>query len=399
MTEFYGTTQYGRDYSIGRNCRFLQGPKTAASSVKRLVEALSAGQELCETILNYRRDGTPFMNLLMIAPMYDNKGEARYFLGAQIDISPFIEGGKGMDTFAQLLAQDRSDGRFDGEPAKDPVDLLAELGQMLNESEADFVRGAMSGRSSQSSGKSTPPPKRRPQARRYLSMDDSKESQSQSRAGSSMAKMWPDETLGHSGRLPGVYRNYLLVRPYPSLRVTFTSPTLRIPGMLQTKLLDRIGGPQHLRDGVLEAFQSGTGLTAKVPWLTNPVSEENRDGNENEGKPRWIHCTPLFGSDDKVGVWMVILVENEEVTGLLNRQASTNSQGSVRRSGSTHDQRSYRGGKSSGFATPQPLQLGAIGRQDTGKGGLYAEYLKSDRPNTSSSTREKREVDEQFRDF
>lgn len=178
--------------------------------------------------------------------------------------------------------------------------------------------------------------------------------------------------------------------------------------MLQTKLLDRIGGPQHLRDGVLEAFQNGTGVTAKVPWLTNPTSEESRQasGGDVEGKPRWIHCTPLFGSDDKVGVWMVILVENEEVTGLLNRQASTGSAagpGQFHRQVSQASQRSYRGGKSSGFATPQPLQLGAIGRQDTGKdsgrGGLYAEYLKSDRPNTSSSTRERREVDEQFRDF
>ena len=154
--------------------------------------------------------------------------------------------------------------------------------------------------------------------------------------------------------------------------------------MLLTKLLDRISGAQHLRDGILEAFQNGTGVTAKVPWLTNPVSEENRREGGDEGKPRWIHCTPLFGSDDKVGVWMVILVENEKVTGLLNRQASTNSQASTSRKayrqGDSHDQRSYRGGggKSSGFATPQPLQLGAIGRQDTGKGGLYAEYLKSD---------------------
>jgi hypothetical protein len=83
---------------------------------------------------------------------------------------------------------------------------------------------------------------------------------------------------------------------------------------------------------------------------------------------------------------MVILVENEEVTGLLNHQASTASAASQHRQGSTHDQRSYKGGKSSGFATPQLLQLSAIGRQDTGKGWLYADYLKADRPNTSSST-------------
>ncbi|KAI7042315.1 hypothetical protein KC352_g46504, partial [Hortaea werneckii] len=78
--EFYNTTQYGREYVIGRNCRFLQGPKSSNSTVRRLIDALTAGQEICETILNYRRDGSPFVNLLMLAPLYDNKGQVRYFL-------------------------------------------------------------------------------------------------------------------------------------------------------------------------------------------------------------------------------------------------------------------------------------------------------------------------------
>ena len=50
--EFYRTTQYGRDYVIGRNCRFLQGPQTERQSVSRLGQALRQGQEVCETILN-----------------------------------------------------------------------------------------------------------------------------------------------------------------------------------------------------------------------------------------------------------------------------------------------------------------------------------------------------------
>jgi hypothetical protein len=50
--EFFRTSQYGKDYSIGRNCRFLQGPQTSGASVARLVEALAEGQEICETILN-----------------------------------------------------------------------------------------------------------------------------------------------------------------------------------------------------------------------------------------------------------------------------------------------------------------------------------------------------------
>ncbi|GAM82113.1 hypothetical protein ANO11243_000920 [Dothideomycetidae sp. 11243] len=127
---------------------------------------------------------------------------------------------------------------------------------------------------------------------------------------------WPDQSLGHSGRLPGVYQNYLLVRPFPSLRITFTSPALRIPGLLQTKFLDRIEGPPHVRDGILDAMSHGTSVTAKVNWTSSSGGREAA-----ESRPRWLHCTPLFGADDNVGVWMVVIVEREEITGRLNSMA------------------------------------------------------------------------------
>ncbi len=49
------------NYVLGRNCRFLQGPRTNAFSVKRICDKLAAGKEHYETFLNYRRDGSPFM--------------------------------------------------------------------------------------------------------------------------------------------------------------------------------------------------------------------------------------------------------------------------------------------------------------------------------------------------
>ncbi|KAK5167981.1 uncharacterized protein LTR77_006548 [Saxophila tyrrhenica] len=408
--EFYNTTQYGRDYVIGRNCRFLQGPRTSEATVRRMAEALSAGEELCETILNYRRDGTPFMNLLLLSPMYDNKGEVRYYLGCQIDVSPLIEAGKGLDSFSQLLAQDRANSRSQSNEMKDPMNLLSELGQMLSDTETDFVSSKIRRSNSRpSSGHSTPArepqqqqQQRRPNNRRILSMDDSEGQRP-------MGALWPDANLGRSGRLPGVYRNYLLVRPYPSLRITFTSPTLRIPGLLQTKLLDRIGGPEHLKSGILDAFRSGNGVTAKVPWLattsSSPRSPTARSG-EGNGKPRWIHCTPLVGSDEKVGVWMVVLVENEEVTGLLNRQgsgASASRGGDVSRgtSRAVH----------SGAQQDAEIELGPVdgnGRTDS-TNAMYADYLRGSkegtRPGTAGtgatrvSKMKQREVDGHFRDF
>jgi hypothetical protein len=45
-------TQYSMSYVIGRNCRFLQGPKTNKSSMERIRKALQEGQDHCELILN-----------------------------------------------------------------------------------------------------------------------------------------------------------------------------------------------------------------------------------------------------------------------------------------------------------------------------------------------------------
>jgi hypothetical protein len=49
---FHKTTQYGPKYVIGRNCRFLQGPRTNPYSVRRIEEAIAAEREHQEIILN-----------------------------------------------------------------------------------------------------------------------------------------------------------------------------------------------------------------------------------------------------------------------------------------------------------------------------------------------------------
>ena len=51
-TEFHRTTQYGVSYAIGRNCRFLQGPKTNRSSVARFGKAAVDGKDHSEVLLN-----------------------------------------------------------------------------------------------------------------------------------------------------------------------------------------------------------------------------------------------------------------------------------------------------------------------------------------------------------
>ena len=240
FAEFYNISQYGREYVIGRNCRFLQGPKTSNASVRRLIDALAAGQEVTETILNYRRDGSPFMNLLLIAPLYDNKGHVRYFLGCQVDVSSLVEGGRGLESFANLLARDRSESRFGDSLQKDPKHMLGEFGAVLNDEEANIVKNRTRSFSEGITRPGTAMSGSVRAPRRRLGMDDAP----------SDRNLWPHASLGPSGRLPGVYQNVSHNERYQSkkraLQLTPTAVPPRPPLPLPAHNI-HLPGPPHPR--------------------------------------------------------------------------------------------------------------------------------------------------------
>jgi len=138
--EFALTTQYGMGYSIGRNCRFLQGPRTNPHSVRRLAEACAQGKELTEVFVNYRRDGSPFMNLLMIAPLMDSRGNIRYFIGAQVDVSGLIKDCTDLDGLARIVEKELDPEAAAEEEEMNKKDEFQNLSEMFNGAELDTVR-------------------------------------------------------------------------------------------------------------------------------------------------------------------------------------------------------------------------------------------------------------------
>ncbi|MCJ2022181.1 PAS domain S-box protein [Methylobacterium sp. E-065] len=84
---FCQLTGFDRTEIIGRNCRFLQGPGTDAADVDRIRAAVAALETIEIAIYNYRKDGTPFWNQLLLAPVKDAKGEVAYFFASQYDVS------------------------------------------------------------------------------------------------------------------------------------------------------------------------------------------------------------------------------------------------------------------------------------------------------------------------
>lgn len=78
---------FERDEILGRNCRFLQGPGTDREAVAKLRRALENVQPIELDLLNYRKDGEPFWNRLLIAPVRDAQGELAYFFASQLDVT------------------------------------------------------------------------------------------------------------------------------------------------------------------------------------------------------------------------------------------------------------------------------------------------------------------------
>ncbi|KAF1928985.1 white collar-1 transcript variant 2 [Didymella exigua CBS 183.55] len=95
---FERLTGYTRHMILGRNCRFLQSPdgKVEAGikrnyvdddSVLYLKNTISAVTEAQISLINYRRGGQPFMNLLTMIPIsWEPGGKVKFFVGFQVDL-------------------------------------------------------------------------------------------------------------------------------------------------------------------------------------------------------------------------------------------------------------------------------------------------------------------------
>ncbi|MEO3415386.1 PAS domain-containing protein [Roseovarius sp. CAU 1744] len=84
---FSALTGYRHDEVIGKNCRFLQGKDTSARSIDAIRNIIESQAVDTVEVLNYRKDGTSFLNALQIGPIYDDNGRLVFFFGSQLDIT------------------------------------------------------------------------------------------------------------------------------------------------------------------------------------------------------------------------------------------------------------------------------------------------------------------------
>lgn len=94
---FQNLTGYSRHEIMGQNCRFLQSPNGSVEAgskrefvddgaVYNLKKMIHEGREVQQSLINYRKGGKPFLNLLTMIPIPWDTDEIRYFIGFQIDL-------------------------------------------------------------------------------------------------------------------------------------------------------------------------------------------------------------------------------------------------------------------------------------------------------------------------
>ena len=102
---FTSITLYSREFAIGRNCRFLQGEGTDPGDVEAIRNAIDAGDDITLDILNYKADGSEFLNRLLIAPVRNETDEIVSYVGVQRELDSSASGADERRVFQ--AAQDR----------------------------------------------------------------------------------------------------------------------------------------------------------------------------------------------------------------------------------------------------------------------------------------------------
>jgi PAS domain S-box-containing protein len=89
---FCKLTGYSADEIEGKNCRFLQGSGTKQEDVSRIRNAIIEKSDASVNLLNYRKDGTPFVNEFFICPLHDSNSKLVYFIGIQAPVDSYGRG-------------------------------------------------------------------------------------------------------------------------------------------------------------------------------------------------------------------------------------------------------------------------------------------------------------------
>jgi len=83
---FCALTGYAEGEVVGRNCRFLSGDATEPWLTDRIRDGVRSHRPVLVDILNYKKNGTPFRNAVLVTPLFGEGGQLEWFLGSQVEL-------------------------------------------------------------------------------------------------------------------------------------------------------------------------------------------------------------------------------------------------------------------------------------------------------------------------
>ncbi len=82
---FCDLTGYAGAEAIGRSPGFLQGRKSDPAALATLRDGIARLEEVQVELWNYRKDGSAFLNVMIVSPVFDRAGQPLFLLGHQLD--------------------------------------------------------------------------------------------------------------------------------------------------------------------------------------------------------------------------------------------------------------------------------------------------------------------------
>ena len=161
----------------------------------------------------------------MCAPLYDNRGSVRYYIGAQVDVSGLVIDGRGIESFERLLAEDKLKDEQQQQQRnsnnttllqnKNPIRTLGELGQMLSMEESNSIQNHSRSNSMRDDSSLNGSSPRATNSQRNGGFRYGRRVLGDEQHNGNIEKQaWAISSSGPSGKLPGVYQN--VCSPYPT---------------------------------------------------------------------------------------------------------------------------------------------------------------------------------------
>lgn len=101
---FETLTGYSKHELLGKSCKFLQGPHTCPEAVERIREALKHRNAVKEVLVNYKKNGKEFKNLVVLSPVFDRVGVCTHILAVQLDVTVYPASPQDVKLMQDLLA-------------------------------------------------------------------------------------------------------------------------------------------------------------------------------------------------------------------------------------------------------------------------------------------------------